>query len=537
MRLAIVMVAIVGLARSSGAAPSIARVAEQVDRLLQEEVLSSAAELAPLTDDATFLRRVWLDIVGDIPTPADLTAFLLDPREDKRQRIVRQLLAKPQYGQNWARYWRDVVLYRRLEDRAVLVSNPLVVKLTKQLNDNVPWDRIATDFICATGDVREEGATAIIMAQDGRTEETTAEVSRIFLGIQIQCAQCHDHPWDQWRREQFHELAAFFPRVAVRPVQTPTRRTFAVVTNDQPERRRQRPGDNNRRGSAEHYMPDLDNPDKPGSRTQPKFFLTGAQIPFGAADADRRGQLAEWLTDTPWFATAMVNRMWSEFVGEGFYEPIDDLGPDRTPTAPEAVEHLSRQFARSGYDVKWLMRTICATEAYQRESRPRRNSDQPPMTANVPQRLRGDQLFNALLTALGIDESETRGLAQRGAGKNYGIQPTPRLIFNAAFGYDPSVQRETISASIPQALAMMNTPRINLAVTANRRTMLGELLSELDEDDLVVDELYLRALSREPSGKERAKALKYIDSVGRRSAAFEDLLWALLNSAEFVHRK
>ena len=525
-------------ANASLAAPSPERVARQVDRLMVEEVYTSSTTLAPRVDDATFVRRAWLDIVGDIPTPEHVTAFLLDPREDKRPRLVRALLDKPQYGQNWARYWRDVILYRRIEDRAVIVSNPLVVKLTEQLNKNDSWDKIASEFIKAEGDVREDGSTAIILAQEGRTEETAAEVSRIFLGIQIQCAQCHDHPWDDWRREQFHELAAFFPRIGVQQLQTPTRRSYAVVVNDRPERRRPRkPNANNRRGSPEHYMPDLEHPDKVGKRTQPKFFLTGAELSFGTPDADRRGQLAEWLTDTPWFATAMVNRMWAELVGEGFYEPIDDIGPERDATAPETVAYLSTQFARAGYDVKWLMRTICATEAYQRESRPRRGEGEVPMTANVVQRLRGDQLFNTLLTALDIDEEQTRGLTVNTGGNRYGGQATARLVFNAAFGFDPSVERETVTASIPQALALMNTPKINQAVRASRRTMLGKLLENVKQDELVVDELYLRCLSRQPTTEERTAALEYVHSIDRRATAYEDLLWALLNSAEFVHRK
>ncbi|MEN1682092.1 MAG: DUF1549 domain-containing protein, partial [Planctomycetota bacterium] len=379
------------------AAPSPERVARQVDRAIAAEAHAdaSAADIAPVCDDETFVRRVWLDILGDIPTPEDVTAFLLDPRDDKRDQLVRRLLDNPQYGQNWARYWRDVILYRRIEDRAVLVSDAVVAKLTDQLNAGEGWDRIATDFITAKGDVRENGSAAIFMAQEGRTEETTAEVSRVFLGVQIQCAQCHDHPWDRWKREDFHELAAFFPRVGLQQVQTPVRRSYAVVVNDRPQFRPPRNADAAaRRGVPEHYMPDLDDPESTGTKTQPKFFLTGAELPFGTRDADRRGQLAEWLTESPWFATAMVNRMWSELVGEGFYPIVDDLGPDREAVAPSAVDTLAKRFAASDYNVKWLVRTICATDAYQRQARPRRNSSGVPMAASVPQRLRGDQLYN-----------------------------------------------------------------------------------------------------------------------------------------------
>jgi hypothetical protein len=526
---------------AAAAQPSIRQTARRVDQLLMEEVFGKDAQLAPRASDATYLRRAWLDIVGDIPTPEHVTAFLLDPVVDKRERVVRELLDNPQYGQNWARFWRDVILMRRLEDRAAIVANSLVVLLTEKLNRNEPWDKIASEFITAKGDVRENGATAIIMAQDGRTEETTAELSRIFLGIQIQCCQCHDHPYDQWKREQFHELAAFFPRIAVRPVQSPIRRSFEVVADDRSGRRRRPNADvEGRRGQPEHLMPDLQNPAAPGTRMQPKFFLTAAELPLGTRDVERRGTVARWITENPWFATAFVNRIWGELVGEGFYEPIDDIGPDRTPSAPKAVEFLSRRFADSGFDIKWLFRVICATEAYQRECRPRRDVDGTPFVANVVQPLRSDQLYNALLTATDGNETEQtinrRGRPQ--AMGPYGRVTSARQQFEAAFGYDPSDPRETVTGSIPQALAMMNGVRINLAVRAiESDTVLGRLLDEINDDKALVDELYLRTLSREPTDEELQIAMEFREFTRNRPAAFEDLFWALLNSSEFSHRR
>jgi hypothetical protein len=531
----------IGAVAAANASPNARQTAEQVDTLLADEVFKSDTRLAPRVDDATFLRRVWLDIVGDIPTPEHVTAFLLDPAADKRERVVRELLDDPQYGQNWARYWRDVILLRRLEDRAAVVSNALVTDLTEKFNQNEPWDKIAAEFITATGDAKENGAVAIQLAQDGRTEETAAEVSRIFLGIQIQCCQCHDHPYDSWKREQFHEFAAFFPRIAVRPVLSPTKRTLEVVADDRPERR-QRPNADaeGRRGQPEHFMPDLENPAAVGRRMQPKFFLTSAELPFGTNDAQRRGAAARWMTENSWFATAFVNRLWAELVGEGFYEPIDDIGPERLASAPKSVELLSRRFADSGHDVKWLFRAICATEAYQRESRPRRESDGTPFAANIAQPLRSDQLYNALLTAAEVDETE-QSINRRNRPQMmqmYGPMATVRGQFEAAFGYDPSDPRETVTSSIPQALAMMNGVRINLAVRAvDDETILGRLLSEIDDDGALIDELYLRALSREPTDEERELTLKFCRTVKNRAAAFEDLFWALLNSSEFSHRR
>jgi hypothetical protein len=523
------------------AEPNAALTAKQVDQLIAEEVFNEDTDLAPRVDDATFLRRAWLDIVGDIPTPEHVTAFLLDPDPDKRERVVRELLDNPQYGQNWARYWRDVILLRRLEDRAAIVANPLVVALTEKFNENESWGKIAAEFITATGDVKENGATAIQMAQDGRTEETAAEMSRIFLGIQIQCCQCHDHPYDSWKREQFHEFAAFFPRIAVRPLVTPTRRSFEVVADDGPDRPRRNPNAEGRRGQAEHYMPDLDDPSAPGTRMQPKFFLSSAKLQFGTPDAERRRAVARWMTKNPWFATAFVNRMWAELVGEGFYEPIDDIGPERTPSAPKAVDLLSRHFAESGYDVKWLVQAICATEAYQRESRPRRDVDGNPFVANVAQPLRSDQLYNALLTAADAEELEQAPNRRRRRPQmmgGYGRAQTVRTQFETAFGYDPSDPRETVTSSIPQALAMMNGVRINLAVRAiGRETVLGRLLDEIPENKPLVEELYLRTLSREPTKEEMKTAIEFVRSTRNRQAAFEDLFWALLNSSEFSHRR
>jgi hypothetical protein len=505
-------------------------VAARIDQAIADELFNTQTELAPRTNDATFTRRVWLDIVGDIPTPEELTAFLIDPATDKREKLVAKLLANEYYGQNWARYWRDVILFRALDERANLVANALEADLSDWLNENRPWNEIATEFITAHGDVREVGGTAIMMAQDGQTEEIAAEVSRIFLGVQIACAQCHDHPYDRWKREEFHELAAFFPRVTVRPVRDLTKRSFEVVGQD---RFRRAPRGNNveRQPTAEHAMPDLENPQAPGTQMEPKFFLTSATVPWGTSDEARRMQLADWLTENEWFATAVVNRLWAELVGEGFYTPIDDIGPDKEPTAPSAVKLLADEFRASGYDLKWLIATIMQTEVYQRESRPRRELAEIPFTANVPQRLRSDQLYNSLLSAL---DSSERGPDQRQAAR--GRLNSPRSQFADVFGYDPSVPREEAVQSIPQVLAMMNSSPVNRSVIANQSNALRELMETIPNDEELTTELYLRCLCREPTKKELSKVRQYRKNVNTRREAFEDIAWALVNSAEFQYR-
>ncbi len=208
------------------------KVAQQVDMLLAEELATRSTAPARVADDTVFMRRVYLDLIGKPPSPEEVLAFAADASSDKKERLVEKLLADPNFGRNWAAYWRDVILYRRTEERALLVANPLMEFLTETFNQNTPWNEIATQFLTAKGDIQTNGATALIMAQGGKPEEIVAEVSRIFLGIQIQCAQCHDHPSERWKREQFHQLAAFFPRVAVRPDRSGDRPTFLVTVND-----------------------------------------------------------------------------------------------------------------------------------------------------------------------------------------------------------------------------------------------------------------------------------------------------------------
>jgi hypothetical protein len=525
------LLAFVGLVTVAFAAPP-PEVAKELDRRLQDELFTPAsAQLAPRTDDETFLRRVTLDTVGRQPLPDEVTKFALDPDPAKREKLIEKLLATEKYGQNWARYWRDVIMYRLTEQRAQIASQPLQDYLSKQLNENAPWSDVATAFITAIGDVKENGNAALIVAQEGKPEETVAEISRIFLGINIQCAQCHDHPTDRWKREQFHELAAFFPRVASRP-EMGDQRTIIVSANDGPGRGFR--GGNAMfrfRGMPEHFMSDLNNPQARGKQMQPVFFLTGQSLPTGTKDAERRETLAKWITakDNEYFAKALVNRLWSELVGEGFYEPVDDIGPDRTPTAPYTLNYLSKEFIASGYDVKWLFTTIVSSEAYQRESRPRREANQTPFTANVPQRLRADQIYDNLLTALNL--SGGRGM--------YGGRGGARFTFQSVFGYDPSTPRDEVQGSIPQALAMMNGGLVNGAMTSVVRGSggRGSWLARTPNDDDAISDLYLGTLARSPSERELTTCKEYIKESNSRTQAYEDLLWTLVNSAEFLHRR
>lgn len=516
------------------------QVAAEVDRLLAEETLGAAPSSTPnkripLADDEAILRRLSLDLIGRAPTPEETTIYALDTSPHKRAAIVDKLLDDPRYGENWGRYWRDVIFYRRTEDRALIGAETCADYLAKLLNENASWDKVATAFVTAQGDVQEDGGTALIFAHRGEPEAVVAEVTRIFNGIQISCAQCHDHPTDRWKRDEFHKMAAFFPRIALRPNPQQGPLSFTVAVTDVEPRFRPRNAMQRVRGTVEHYMPDLKDPQAKGTLMQPVFFVSGQSLEIGAKDADRRSQFAQFLTapENPWFARALVNRLWSELVGEGFYEPVDDMGPDRECSAPKTLDYLATSFTSSGYDVKQLFRTITSTEAYRRESRSRREPDETPFAANTAQRLRGDQLFNQLTSLLGISEPEA---LRRGGQGQQALRRGVRFQFNQVFGYDPSNSRDEVTGSIPQALFLMNSPVINNVISA-QRGMLGRLLTQVKKDDDLTVELYLRAVGREPTEQEIAFCRDYVREVGNRGEAYEDILWSLVNSTEFLHRK
>jgi hypothetical protein len=258
------------------------------------------------------------------------------------------------------------------------------------------------------------------------------------------------------------------------------------------------------------------------------------------SDEDRRQAVAKSFTspNNPWFARAFVNRLWSELLGEGFYMPVDDLGPRRTARFPAAMDALVQGFITQKYDVRWLMQTMLLTETYQRAIRPAVVSEEVmPFAAQTPTRLRSDQLFNAIVQVLGLnDPSERQDDGEMMAGP-YARLRNPRAQFHALFGFDPSTPLEDITGNVPQALFLMNSPLFRNGVAAQGNTRLARILSECDDNRDALSEVYLLTLSREPLAREVEVATDYLREVGSREEAFEDLMWSLLNSSEFLSKR
>ena len=572
--------------------------ADEVDRIINEQLAASQVTPAGLVNDEDFLRRVSFDIAGTIPTAKEVTLFGLDPDPNKRAKAVEQLLGTDDYAMNWGRYWRDVLFLRATNERARVMAPTFESWMVKQLKDNAGWDDITRSLITGLGDISEHGEAALIFIHEANPEEIAGEVSRIFLGIQMQCANCHDHPTDKWTRDQFHSLAAFFPRITMRrdpdnPI------GFTIVSFDGGRGPGGRPGfgqliegaefafqrnDRNRdgklsrdeaegtilgrafdriveqadkdkdgllslkeikempqppmqpgRGKSEHHMPDLKHPNDEGKLMAPVLFTTNVKGRVGMEDEDRRELLAKWITSptNTWFAKSLVNRVWGELLGEGFYMPIDDMGPERKPRMVAALDYLAAEFVKHDHDLRWLLQTITATNAYQRQIRYNEPTENPiPFASAIPVRLRSDQIFNAIVKVLGIDEGpRTIG------GPQARFRRTLRGQFEDKFGYDPSTPQEELLGNVPQALTLMNFPIVTNALRADGNTRLGQILANNKDDQDAVAELYLSFLARDPSKKELTNATEYLAKVGNRREAFEDLAWCLLNSSEFLSKR
>ncbi len=597
-------------------------IAMELDRQILSDLQKANIPVAERCSDEDFLRRVSLDIVGQLPSSADVATFCQDKGPDKRRALIDKLVASPEFGKNWARYWRDVIYIRATEQRSRINQPEFESWMADQWNRGTGWNETVTAMLTASGNVEEHPETALIFAQGAIAEEVAAESCRIFLGIQLQCANCHDHPSDIWKREQFHQLAAYFPRISERRMND-SKPSFEIVSvntdrvqgeflRENPERfiarldknkdqklskdemmavtkmkgkkkaamteemngARLNPkmierlleyGDTNkdglltadeiknmpapmkmRRGSTEHHMIDLQHPGEEGKVIDPVFFVDGSKLPHGQTDEERRQAVARSFTspDNPWFARAFVNRIWAEMLGEAFYMPIDDLGPTRTPRFPEVLDALCKGFTLNGHDPKWLVQTIANTDAYQRQIQPPSSSENTlPFASATPVPLRSDIIFSSLVQVFGISEAEMggragkRGNADEMKDKPKALRQNPRFIFDTLFGVDPSTPKDEITGNIPQSLMMMNSRRIRAGMSAKGETRLGKILQEHPENAAAIQELYLLVLARVPSTHEIEISTNYIAEVKNRPEAFEDLMWSLVNSSEFISRR
>jgi len=498
----------------------------QLDQLLEKEIIRVGRVTAPLCNDADFYRRVSLDITGKLPTPVQLRDFAQDSTPNKRAKLIDKLLESEEYSRYWAQYWAEVIAAKVTDRRGLLAYRPFEDWMALQLKNNTPWNQIAHELITAEGEVmpgdKSDGRTFLMLGHlgpDGPVERAS-EVSRIFLGIQIQCAQCHDHPSDVWKREQFHEFAAYFARTGDRLVPAGNMR-FGLRVHG--------------RFFGEHKMPSKEDPAK-GTTMHPRF-LDGSEGPKNASDKKRREALVASMTsqDNPWFAAAYVNRIWGKLLGQGFYQPIDDMGPQKELVQQEAFLRLVGAFQAMKYDSKAFLRLVLNTKAYQRQTRLGETQDEHLLFAAVyPSRLDAEAFWQSLNDALGQVGGPFASFNRLNPlffARSYEGQ------FRNQFKFDPSFRADEVEGSVAQALWMMNNPQIEEKILTRPGNFLGKLLKDFPDDSQALRILYARVLSRLPMAGEEERCKAHLAKAKNREEAFEDILWALINTTEFQSRR
>src|SRR5262249_29869933 len=466
--------------------PSEQDVARRVDAALKRSLANAPAPAA--ADDETFLRRVSLDLTGKLPSPDEVKAFASDTAPDKRAKQINRLLAGEAYAANWGRYWRDVLTYYTPASGNYLRWELFDRWMVQQVRRNRSWADITRALVTADGVNDECAPVNYLTAHFGNPVEIAATTSRVFLGVQLQCAQCHDAKNEAWKREQFHELVAFFGRARI------------IQHKDVDGTGRGTPYAIESRGDGQYEMTNAKDPSKLIPMT-PRF-LSGESISADASDGDRRAALARFLTSptNPWFARAYVNRMWTSLMGWGFYPSVADLGSDSEPRHKELLDLLAKEWTATGYDMRWLFETITRTEAYQRRLQPRPDAQAMTPSASVcPTRLRPEQIFDALVRVLGFDEND-KTIPSPAPSSAPAVQRHTGLrnMIYQAFRVDPSLPHEEVQGTIPQALLMMNSVLVNSRIAANGNTFLGGALAKGMADEEIVISLYERTLSRPP---------------------------------------
>jgi hypothetical protein len=503
--------------------------ANQVDALFKKALDGQAPQAKPVGDEQ-FIRRVYLDLTGKLPSTDDVQAFVADTAADKRAKLIDRLLLSDAYAVNWGRYWRDVVTYHTPASGNYLRWQLFDKWWADQFRQNRSWDQTVTALITAVGINDESAPVNYLTALYGNPIEIAAVTSRVFLGVQIQCAECHDAKLEPFKREQFHEFAAFFGRARI--IQHKDFGGDGVGSRGTPYAIEGR-------AEGQYAMTDKKKPDRLLAM-QPKF-LTGETVSAEADDQERRAALARFMTSpkNPWFARAYVNRMWTSLMGWGFYPTLADLGSHQPPQHEEVFDLLAKQWIATGYDVRWLFRSITLTQAYQSQLAGPPSEDQVNQGPAVcPQRLRPEQVFEALQKALGFDEHD-KTLPAPAPSSAPAVQRHTGLrnMVYQAFKVNPSVPFDEVLGTIPQALVMMNSAVVHTYTSATGKTILAEMVDQGKTDDEIVGALYDRVLARKPTAEEQAVCQRYIKKVDNRKEALEDILWSLVNSTEFLIKK
>jgi hypothetical protein len=484
-----------------------------IDELIFKKLKKLRIPPAELCSDEVFVRRVHLDILGVLPTVEETRAFLESTSENKRAELVDQLLQRPEFAQVWAMKWADLL---RVRSQANILDRKALHRyndwLGHAISTNKPLDEIVTELLTSQGGNFASPAVNFYVAETNPLK-MAENVAQVFMGIQISCAQCHNHPFERWTMEDYYSFAAFFAQVGQKGSDDPRER---IVFNSGG-------------GEVKNIKDD--------QVMQPKF-LGGATPDVNGKD--RRAVLAEWLTspDNPWFAQTIVNRAWEHFFGKGITDPPDDVRVTNPPTHPVLLDEMARRLTEQKYDLRALVRDICTSYTYQMATQPRDPNikDDRNFSHALVRRLPAEQLLDGISQ---VTQSKVKfpNLPLGSRAVEVADGPSGNRFLDL-FGRPA---RDTVCAcerrnepTLAQALHLINGGTVEGALKDDNGRVARLASMETFDSNAAVDEIWLAAFSRKPTDAERAEIGGYLESAEDKRAALEDVMWSVVNSKEFI---
>ncbi len=503
---------------------------------------------ADVATDGEWCRRVHLDVIGRIPSLTELKAYLADSSPGKQAALVERLLGEDhvdEYARHWTDIWTTVLIGRDVENR--MVNRPGMRQyLRRSFSKNLPYDRFMEELVTATGSntnrKEAEGFNGAVNFLSGKMEDNgvqaTAKTAQVFLGLQVQCTQCHNHPFNKGKQNQFWEFNAFFRQARSLRRFGGTREVQWIELVDEDF-----PGEGGNAEEAELYYElrnglmkvaypvFIDGTEVSRSGYMPRALEDGTKI-----GANRRQELAALIKASPLMPKAIVNRMWSHFLGYGFTKPVDDLGEHNAPSHPELLDGLAERFRQQSFDLKELIRWIVLSRPYSLSSKTAKgNQGDDPALGEKPKfshfylrQMRAEELYESLLTATEADQAKGGEAAAK--KKDQWLSQ-----FVIAFGTDEGDDATTFNGSIPQILMMFNGDLVKQATSTGKGGFLDRVAKSDLKNAAKITTLYQAALARVPSAKEVAAANEMLAArKGDAIGALQDIWWAVLNSNEFI---
>ncbi len=501
-------------------------------------------ELKPSKDatDGEWCRRLFLDLIGRTPTVDEVRAFLSSREKDKRQALVKKLLHSDDYteefARNWTTHWTNLLIGRT----GGTANNSMINRegMQKFLRDSFargkPYDRMVHSLITAKGttapgDPDFNGATNFLIDKVNEEDATlaTSSTTRLFLGLQVQCAQCHKHPFNEWEQETYWQMNAFFRQVKAFPrrMRAETGANSELADQDFASRRRRDFEEaeiyfESRNGLMQVAWP---------------VFVDGTTVGRSGLVkvVNRREELAKLITTSPYMDRTIANRMWAHFLGYGFTSPVDDLGPHNVPSNPELLDYIGNEFRTAEFDLRELMTWIVLSKPYALSSRrTKANESDDPLQGVAPRfsnfyirQMQPEQLYESLLVNT---EAASRGTYEEQERlKSRWLQQ-----FNRAFGTDEGGESTDFNGTVPQVLMMFNGEMIREATKADGGSVIEQLVAGPGSAQEKINRLFFAGLSRAPSSQETKMALSLIENQADLGEGLRDLWWVILNSNEFI---